>query len=350
MAERSATNCYTARPCWIHRLGRLQHLPARTTARNRRRARAAVVGITITARRSPTAKIVSTIRSNASAIEDAGNHWRRSGAARFRAGRRCPGARARCKHSAPWSPPDFMSPAAWSLIALIALGAMTSRINVSWLGLAFAWVIGDVAGLQARRRDGRLSGVVFTSPASHALRDCRKRRQPPRLASRAVRLARSNARDSGSLLRGGVRSSIGPGAVSTVAARALAMIAGHQAGALPHGAHGGQWRQRRQSVAVFVCRRIANSAMAKAGLVATRNASVCELRGARDRRRPHLSGSRAPRDEAWARRSQVGPALGCRRVARRWRSSPLIAGVLVFNVSLGHVGLPRRRPFSSGRG
>ena len=127
-----------------------------------------------------------------------------------------------------------VSPAVLSLLALIVALAvsMTSRVNVGWLGLAFAWIIGVYgAGL---RPDVVMAGfpislfitltgvtLLFAIAETNGTLEA--------LASRAVRLARGNARVMPVLffLIACLLSSVGPGAVSTVALLVpLAMVMG----------------------------------------------------------------------------------------------------------------------------
>jgi Na+/H+ antiporter NhaD/arsenite permease-like protein len=169
-----------------------------------------------------------------------------------------------------------MSPAVLSLLALLVALAvsMTSRINVGWLGLAFAWLIGVyAAGL-------RVDAVVAGFPASLFLTltgvtllfaIAETNHSLEALAARALRLARGSVRVIPLLLFliACLLSSVGPGAISTVALLApLAMIMGDRVGISPfltalmvaNGANAGNLSPF-SSVGV-----IANSAMAKAGL------------------------------------------------------------------------------------
>ena len=169
-----------------------------------------------------------------------------------------------------------MNPAVLSLLALVvALGlSMTSRINVGWLGLAFAWVIGVYgAGM---RPDAVMSGFPVTLFLTltgvtllFSLAETNGSLQA--LANRAMRPARGRARLIPVLLFAiaCALSSVGPGAVSTVALLApLATVIGAQAGLPPllvalmvaNGANAGNLSPFS---AVGV---IASSAMAKAGL------------------------------------------------------------------------------------
>jgi di/tricarboxylate transporter len=170
-----------------------------------------------------------------------------------------------------------MSPAGLSLLALIvALGvSMTSRVNVGWLGFAFAWIIGVyAAGL---RPDAVLAGfpvalfitltgitLLFAIAETNGTLEA--------LANRAIRAARGSHRAIPILffLIACTLSSVGPGAVSAVAILApVAMVLGARAGVPPlltalmvaNGANAGNLSPF-SSVGV-----IANSAMAKAGLV-----------------------------------------------------------------------------------
>jgi di/tricarboxylate transporter len=169
-----------------------------------------------------------------------------------------------------------LSPAVLSLIALVVALAlsMTSRINVGWLALTFAWLIGVyAAGL---RPDAVMSGfpislfitltgvtLLFSLAETNGSLEA--------LANRAVFVARGNALLIPVLLfviACGL-SSVGPGAVSTVALLApLAMATGERAGLPPlltalmvaNGANAGNLSPFS---AVGV---IANTAMAKAGI------------------------------------------------------------------------------------
>jgi di/tricarboxylate transporter len=134
-----------------------------------------------------------------------------------------------------------MSPALASLFALmfaIVLSVVT-RINVGLVAIGLAWIIGVyVAGLapEAIIRGFpsslflTLVGVTLLFAAAEANGTLE------RLAERAVRLARGNARLLPVLffLIAGVISSIGPGAISSVALVVpLAMVVGARAG-VPH--------------------------------------------------------------------------------------------------------------------
>ena len=170
-----------------------------------------------------------------------------------------------------------MSPAVLTLVALIvALGlSMTSRINVGWLALSFAWLIGVyVAGL---RPDAVMSGfpialfitltgvtLLFSLAEANGSLDA--------LAKRAVLAGRGNARVIPLLFFAiaCALSSVGPGAVSTVALLApLAAVMGDRAGLPPlltalmvaNGANAGNLSPFS---AVGV---IANNAMSRAGIV-----------------------------------------------------------------------------------
>ncbi|MGH9309637.1 MAG: SLC13 family permease [Vicinamibacterales bacterium] len=169
-----------------------------------------------------------------------------------------------------------MSPALLSLIALVAALAvsMTSRINVGWLGIAFAWGIGVYyAGM---RPDAVMAGfpvslfltlcgvtLLFAIADSNGTLGA--------LARRMVRFARGSARAVPIcfFLLACVMSSVGPGAISTVALLApIAMPVGYRVGVRPlltalmvaNGANAGNLSPF-SSVGV-----IANGAMASAGV------------------------------------------------------------------------------------
>ena len=170
-----------------------------------------------------------------------------------------------------------MSPAVLSLLALIAALAlsMSSRINVGWLALAFAWVIGVYqAGM---RPDAVMAGFPVTLFLTlsgvtllFAIADTNGTLEG--LAHRAIRLARGNARviPVCLFLVACALCSVGPGAISTVALLVpLAMAVGQRVGVSPfltalmvaNGANAGNLSPF-SSVGI-----IANGAMAKAGLV-----------------------------------------------------------------------------------
>lgn len=169
-----------------------------------------------------------------------------------------------------------MTPAVLSLLALVvALGvSMTSRINVGWLAMAFAWLIGVyAAGL---RPDAVLAGFpasLFLTLVGVTLLFALAEANGTlgALAQRVIRLARGNRRVMPVLvflLACGL-SSIGPGAISTVALLApLAMAMGGRLGVSPlltalmvaNGANAGNLSPF-SSVGV-----IANGAMSRAGL------------------------------------------------------------------------------------
>ena len=170
-----------------------------------------------------------------------------------------------------------MSPAVLSLVALIVALAvsMTSRINVGWLGLAFAWLIGVyAAGL---RVDAIMAGFptslfITLTGVTLLFAIAETNQSLEALATRALRLARGSARVIPLLLFliAGLLSSVGPGAISTVALLApLAMIMGSRVGVPPfltalmvaNGANAGNLSPF-SSVGI-----IANGAMAKGGLV-----------------------------------------------------------------------------------
>ncbi len=170
-----------------------------------------------------------------------------------------------------------MNPAVLSLAALIAALAlsMSSRINVGWLALAFAWVIGVYqAGMRPEAVMAgfpvtlflTLTGVTLLFSIAEANGTLEG------LAHRAIRLARGNARviPLCLFLVACALCSVGPGAISTVALLVpLAMAVGQRVGVPPfltalmvaNGANAGNLSPF-SSVGI-----IANGAMAKAGLV-----------------------------------------------------------------------------------
>ena len=170
-----------------------------------------------------------------------------------------------------------MTPAALSLVALLVALAvsMTSRINVGWLALSFAWGIGVyLAGL---RPDVVMAGfpvplfltltgvtLLFAIAEGNGTLEG--------LAHRAIRAAGGNARVIPVIvfIAACVLCSVGPGAISTTALLApLAMAVGQRVGIPPllsalmvaNGANAGNLSPF-SSVGI-----IANGAMAKAGLV-----------------------------------------------------------------------------------
>lgn len=170
-----------------------------------------------------------------------------------------------------------MSTAVLSLLALVVALAlsMTSRINVGWLALAFAWLIG-VYGAEMRAEAVMagfpvslfltLAGVtlLFAIAESNGALDG--------LARRAILGARGNARvlPLAIFAIACALSSVGPGAISTVALMApISMAMGRQVGVpaflmalmITNGANAGNLSPFS---AVGV---IANGAMAKGGLV-----------------------------------------------------------------------------------
>jgi Na+/H+ antiporter NhaD/arsenite permease-like protein len=170
-----------------------------------------------------------------------------------------------------------VTPAALSLVALIVALAlsMSSRINVGWLALAFAWLIGVYqAGM---RPDAVMAGFpvsLFLTLAGVTLlfSIAESNGTLEGLAHRAIRLARGNARviPVCFFIVACAICSVGPGAISTVALLApLAMAMGHRVGVPPfltalmvaNGANAGNLSPF-SSVGI-----IANGAMAKAGLV-----------------------------------------------------------------------------------
>jgi Na+/H+ antiporter NhaD/arsenite permease-like protein len=163
-----------------------------------------------------------------------------------------------------------------SLLALMAalVLSMTTRINVGWLALAFAWLIGVYRG--GMRPDAVMAGfpaslfITLTGVTLlFAIADAN--RTLSAVASRIIRAARGSARVIPVVLFAiaCAMSSVGPGAISTVALLApLAMTMGDRARVpalltalmVANGANAGNLSPF-SSVGV-----IANSAMAKAGI------------------------------------------------------------------------------------
>jgi anaerobic C4-dicarboxylate transporter len=170
----------------------------------------------------------------------------------------------------------LMSPPVLSLLALVfaIILSMTTRINVGWVALAFAWIIGVyIAGLEVTTVMAGFPVSLFLTLAGvtllFAIADANGSLEY--LARRAMGLARGSARFLPLLFfaTACVLSSVGPGAISTVALLIpLAMAVGIQTGVPPvlsalmvaNGANAGNLSPV-SSVGV-----IANSKMAEAGL------------------------------------------------------------------------------------
>ena len=169
-----------------------------------------------------------------------------------------------------------MTPAVLSLIALVVaiVLSMTSRINVGWLALAFAWAIGVYrAGMSA---DAVMSGFpvslfVTLTGVTLLFAIAETNGTLATLAGGVVRVARDNVRVVPLVffIAACALSSVGPGAISTVALLApLAMTIGERVGVWPlltalmvaNGANAGNLSPF-SSVGI-----IANRAMEKAGL------------------------------------------------------------------------------------
>ncbi|HSA57590.1 MAG TPA: SLC13 family permease [Gemmatimonadaceae bacterium] len=169
-----------------------------------------------------------------------------------------------------------MSPAVASLLALlVAIGlSLTSRLNVGVLAMAFAWLIGTyLAGLRPEQVAAGFPAALFLTLAGvtllFALAECNGTLE--RLAHRGIRLARGNARVIPLLffvIAFGL-SSVGPGAISTVALLIpLAMAVGTRAGVprfltalmIANGANAGNLSP------ISAVGIIANSRMAEAGI------------------------------------------------------------------------------------
>ena len=169
-----------------------------------------------------------------------------------------------------------VSPAVASLIALLIAIALslTSRINVGVLGIVFAWIIGTtLAGLKPDQIVAGFPSSLFLTLAGvtllFALAETNGTLE--RLANRAVRLARGNARVIPVVffVSAFVLSSIGPGAISSVALLIpLAMAIGTRAGVprfltalmVANGANAGNLSP------ISAIGVVANTKMAEAGL------------------------------------------------------------------------------------
>lgn len=169
-----------------------------------------------------------------------------------------------------------MSPAVLSLVALLCAIVLscTSRINVGVLATAFAWLIGTyAAGWKVDQVTAGFPSSLFLTLVGVTLlfSIAEVNGTLERVAHRAVRLAGGDPRlvPFVFFLGAGLLSSVGPGAVSTVALLApLAMAVGFTAGVprvltalmIANGANAGNLSP---TSAVGV---IANSRMAEAGL------------------------------------------------------------------------------------
>ena len=169
-----------------------------------------------------------------------------------------------------------VSPSVASLIALLIaiVLSLTSRINVGVLGIVFAWIIGTtLAGLKPDQIVAGFPSSLFLTLAGvtllFALAETNGTLE--RLANRAVRLAGGNARVIPIVffLSAFVLSSIGPGAISSVALLIpLAMAIGTRAGVprfltalmVANGANAGNLSP------ISAIGVVANTKMAEAGL------------------------------------------------------------------------------------
>ena len=169
-----------------------------------------------------------------------------------------------------------MSPALASLLALLVAIALsvTSRLNVGVLAMAFAWIIGTtMAGITPEQVAAGFPASLFLTLAGVTLlfAIAEENGTLERLAHRAMSLARGNARVIPVLLFliAFALSSIGPGAISTVALLApLAMAIGARGGVPPFlvalmVANGANAGNLSPISAVGV---IANTRMAEAGI------------------------------------------------------------------------------------
>jgi Na+/H+ antiporter NhaD/arsenite permease-like protein len=246
-----------------------------------------------------------------------------------------------------------VSAAVLSLLALVVAIAlsMTSRINVGWLALAFAWLIG------VYRADMRAEVVMAGFPVSlfvtltgvtllFAVAEVNGTLAV--VAARIIRIARGNARIIPLLffvVACGL-SSVGPGAISTVALLApLAMAIGDRTGVgstltalmVANGANAGNLSPF-SSVGI-----IANSAMSRVGLgghetrVWFANFAAHVIVGAAAY--AAMAGRRA--DQDGGRAAGLAAAEGAGGVSARHQALTVtiiaawIAGVLLFDFSLG---------------
>ena len=169
-----------------------------------------------------------------------------------------------------------LSPAVASLIALLVAIALslTSRINVGVIAMAFAWIIGTtLAALKPEQVIAGFPASLFLTLAGVSLLFALAETNGTleRLANRAVRLARGNARAIPIVffVSAFVLSSIGPGAISSVALLIpLAMAIGTRAGVprfltalmVANGANAGNLSP------ISAVGVVANAKMAEAGL------------------------------------------------------------------------------------
>jgi di/tricarboxylate transporter len=249
-------------------------------------------------------------------------------------------------------PTGPLSPAILSLIALVvALGlSMTSRINVGWLALSFAWLIGVyAAGL---RPDAVMSGfpvslfitltgvtLLFSLAEANGSLEA--------LANRAVLAARGRARVIPLLFFfiACALSSVGPGAVSTVALLApLAAATGGRAGLPPFltalmVANGANAGNLSPFSAVGV---IANEAMARAGIVGFEGrvwfanfAAHVLVAGAAYLAFVWMERPPAPRDAVTETSDAALAPVAARQRLTLMLIAAWIAGVLALNLHLG---------------
>ena len=227
---------------------------------------------------------------------------------------------------------------------------MTSRINVGWLALSFAWLIGVyAAGL---RPDAVMSGfpislfitltgvtLLFSLAETNGSLEA--------LAQRAVLAARGNARVIPLVffVIACALSSVGPGAVSTVALLApLAAAMGERAGVSPfltalmvaNGANAGNLSPF-SSVGV-----IANNAMSRAGIVGFEGrvwfanfAAHVLVAGAAYVALAWMGRRLAPRDIAPDAAVTASVPLSARQRLTLLLIAIWIAGVLALNLNLG---------------
>jgi Na+/H+ antiporter NhaD/arsenite permease-like protein len=254
-----------------------------------------------------------------------------------------------------------VSPAGLTLIALVAalVLSMTSRINVGWIAIAAAWLIGVYAA--GMKPDAVMAGFpvalfITLTGVTLLFAVAETNGTLPLLAVRLVALARGSATVVPLLffVLACAISSVGPGAVSTVALLVpLAMRMGASSGIDPlltslmvaNGANAGNLSPF-SSVGV-----IANQSMARAGLgghegrvwfanfaahVAVAAAAYLWLRRRGLSRQPSVPVGETGERGDWRLAALVAPAgmqraqLATIAIIAVW-----IAGVLLFNFSLG---------------
>ena len=292
---------------------------------------AAVVGVADARARRGAGRLRRAGRTRSTATgarrDAAGGRSRRS---RCRA-RSCGWTRCRARRSArcrsiccrrPWATGARVSPAAWSLAALLVaiVVSCTSRINVGVLAIAFAWLIGVyAAGWQAGAVLAGFPASLFLTLAGVTLLFALAEANGTLGAAGAAR-GRAGARRRAaccrccsSLLALRRVSTVGPGAIASVALVApLAMAIGARAGvlAVADRADGGQRRQRRQPLADQRGRGRSRTARWPTPGSAATSGKVWLANFARAR-----AGRRRPRTRCWRPGERVLRAARARRRA-----------------------------------